>query len=113
MFLEGGNTMNKRKIEKRERNKKDKEWAKQIKERDKCCVICGSKERLNAHHIIPREIKELRWELCNGITLCPRHHKFSIMNSPHKNPWVFLNILYLKRIKQMEDLSYKWNNLCA
>lgn len=74
---------------KRKIRKEDRDWAKKIKERDGECVICGAKEYLNAHHIIPREIKEFKYDLKNGITLCPRHHRFSYELSAHQNPLSF------------------------
>lgn len=82
--------MNARKAAKKEDRKKLKEWAEAVKERDGFeCIICGHSERLNAHHIIPREIKETRYELSNGATLCPRHHKYSVKLSAHRNPMAF------------------------
>jgi hypothetical protein len=80
-------------IEKRELNKKDKIWSSEVK--DKChnmCVICGDTERLNAHHIIPREFRETRWLLENGVALCPKHHKWGLF-SAHRNPYWFVNML--------------------
>jgi len=83
--------MNKRKLEKRERNKKDKEWRKKIMEKfDYTCAFCPETKRINAHHIIPRSFKELRWNVENGIALCPKHHKFGKF-SAHKNPLWFFN----------------------
>lgn len=70
--------------------KEDKEWAKAVKERDgNKCAVCGTTKLLNAHHILPREIKELRHTLWNGITLCPKHHRFSRELSAHQNPVAF------------------------
>jgi len=81
--------------EKKELRLKDANWAKQVKERIPACVICGATIRLNAHHIIPREIKETRHDPLNGISLCPKHHKFGIF-SAHRNPLWFLTLLKLK-----------------
>jgi len=83
--------MDKRKEAKKQLKKKDKEWADEIK-KDKGCIICGSKIRLNAHHIIPREIKDTRHDLLNGIPLCPKHHKFGML-SAHRNPAWFILFL--------------------
>ena len=67
--------------------KEDKEWASKVKERDNfMCVICGSMDRLNAHHIIPRENHETKLELNNGLSLCPKHHFFCRKISAHNNP---------------------------
>jgi hypothetical protein len=73
-----------------EQKEKDLVWANSIKERDKwSCVICGSEFHPNAHHIIPRENKDFRHELNNGVTLCTNHHKFSRLISAHNNPLAF------------------------
>ena len=65
----------------------DKIWAKCIKNRDGWkCVICGSDIKPNAHHLIPREIKETKLDLLNGLTLCPKHHFFCRKISAHNNP---------------------------
>lgn len=86
--------VNKRVQEKRERNKKDKEWRETIlKIYDGKCVICGDTKRPNAHHIIPRTFEQTRWDLNNGIILCPKHHKFGKF-SAHKNPlWFFIHFI--------------------
>lgn len=82
--------MNKAKLERREKNKKDKAWAIAVKEAyGNCCAVCGDNKRLNAHHIISRTIKEFRHEVVNGIALCPKHHRFSFKFSAHQNPFIF------------------------
>lgn len=76
---------------KRKITKEDIAWAKEVKE--KCgnkCLICKDTERINAHHLIPREIKEYSHELWNGIALCPKHHRFSFKLSAHQNPIAFI-----------------------
>lgn len=52
-------------------------WSKFIRERDgNCCVICSSKKRLSAHHIIRKSFwKHLRFQTGNGITLCHICHR--------------------------------------
>jgi len=96
--------MNKKKQEKKERNKLDKEWKQQIKLRDVGCVICGVSERANCHHIISRNIKELRHDVMNGILLCPSHHKWGTF-SAHKNGLWFTNWLIEHRNEQYVYLS--------
>jgi len=81
-----------KRLDKKEFTRKDKEWALAVKKRDKSCVICGETKRLNAHHMFPREIKETRWLLENGISLCPGCHRFRI-NSAHRNPlWFYVQV---------------------
>ena len=94
-----------KKLEKRQINKKFKEWAKSVKERDgNKCIICGKTERLNAHHIIPREIKEFRFDTDNGVTLCPKDHKWRLLISAHRNPFTFYIWLEKYRTEQFKRL---------
>ncbi len=53
-----------------------KEWRKKVYERDNYqCVKCGSKEKLNAHHILAWKFyPDKRYDLDNGITLCEKCH---------------------------------------
>ena len=67
----------------------NRNWQNAIKARDKKCVVCGSIDNLESHHIIPlkmllikynihtaeeaRNCAEL-WDLSNGITLCQKCH---------------------------------------
>jgi predicted restriction endonuclease len=96
--------MKKARRERIERNKLDKAWADAVKNRDgNKCVYCGTlkgqeyldkngikkKARIEAAHIIPREIAFFRHNIDNGIALCTRHHKWSYEFSMHKNPFVF------------------------
>ena len=77
--------------------KEDKEWAHLVKTRDGYrCVICGDNKRPNAHHLIVRENKETKFDVDNGLTLCPKHHFFCRKISAHNNPvglffWLELN----------------------
>jgi len=91
--------MNKLKQMRKDKKAKDKVWALLVKTRDNnCCVICNSNLKPNAHHLIPRENHLLRWEVDNGVTLCPKHHRFSFELSAHQNPLAFF--IWLKRNKQ-------------
>lgn len=93
--------------------KKDKEWAAGVKDRDGWeCVICGSKVKPSAHHLIPREEKTTKYEINNGLTLCPNHHLFSRKISAHNNPLALARWLMLHRpntwiwiIKKLEELE--------
>ena len=105
------------KISKREELKiqkeKDTEWAKQIKIMGGYeCAICGNTFGLNSHHLIPREIKEFRHDLKNGLCLCINHHKFSRKISAHNNPFNF--ILWLAKYKpEMYYETYRKSVLLA
>ena len=73
------------------RDKDDKEWSNLVKDRfGRKCAVCGATHYLNAHHIIPIEVRDYRYDVDNGIALCPRHHKYSNKLSPHKNPVAFI-----------------------
>lgn len=90
--------------------KEDKEWARMIKVRDEHqCVICGETERINAHHIIPREIEELKHDMRNGISLCPSHHRFNRQLSAHQNPLAFFVWLKLNR-KHVFEFLWNWTS---
>jgi 5-methylcytosine-specific restriction endonuclease McrA len=67
----------------------NRKWMDAVKTRDGKCLVCGSIERLESHHIVPlavlagvhgitnreqaRDCKEL-WDLKNGMTVCTRCH---------------------------------------
>ena len=82
---------------------KDKIWAVSVKERDGWrCVICGSDIRPNAHHIIPREQIDTKYDVRNGLTLCPKHHFFCRLISAHNNPLGLFMWLQNNRPEQLE-----------
>lgn len=87
--------------------KKDKEmceWSLKVKQRDGFkCVICGNPDRPNAHHILPRELKDTKYNINNGISLCPSHHRFNRQLSAHQNPMAFY--LWMAKNKA-EQLNY-------
>jgi len=85
--------VNKAKQLAKEKRKKDREWVKAVgKKYNRTCVICGSTKLPNAHHIIPKTFKETRWDVENGVILCPKHHKFGKF-SAHKNALWFIRLL--------------------
>ena len=112
------NKITKKELAKQEKKRLNKLW-KEVRQlcidRDSGCIICGAKKGdtyinkkgktvkicLHAHHLIPREIPELKYDLDNLVTLCPTHHKFSVEMSPHRNPLVFVNWLVLNRPSQL------------
>ena len=102
--------MKPKKITKKEQVRKERiqkrkqlvEWSKSVRNRDVTCIVCGRTDRLNAHHILPKEnYKEFMYEEINGITLCPIHHKFGKF-SAHRHPIWFCIFLRNKRRKQYE-----------
>lgn len=91
--------------------KEDKEWAIAVKERDVGCVICSETHLLNAHHIIPKDIKETRYDITNGISLCPSHHRFSRILSAHQNPLAFFKWMLKNRQMQLNYLLKKCHSI--
>lgn len=67
------------------------------------CEICGIERgainengkpvKIDAHHFMNRDITDcpLKFDIRNGISLCPKHHKFSSDESFHMNPVVTMN----------------------
>lgn len=55
-----------------------KRWSKAVRERDgNKCFVCGSTERVQAHHICQKRMwKSLKYDLNNGISLCCKCHSF-------------------------------------
>ena len=94
---------------KQEEREKFRHWSKTVRERDNNeCQICGSSYMLNAHHLIPRQFKDYAFNSDNGISLCPKHHKFSRVISAHNNPLAFMIWFSMARPKQFELLK-EWN----
>lgn len=92
--------------------KEDKDWAYKVKERDNfMCVICGSMDRLNAHHLIVRENKQTKLDLNNGLSLCPKHHFFCRKISAHNNPIGLFLWLEKNRPEQLQYLREEMEEL--
>ena len=84
----------------------DKEWANKVKERDSYkCVICGNTIKPNAHHIIPREVHLSKFDVNNGLTLCPKHHFFSRDISAHNHPLALFMWLEKNRPEQLNYIK--------
>lgn len=48
------------------------------------CAICSS-SKVDAHHLVPRQHEQTRYDLNNGIALCSAHHQWDKDLSPHMN----------------------------
>ena len=89
--------------------KLDKEWSLKIRNKfGNKCVICPAERYIHAHHIIPKEIKEFRHDLDNGISLCAKHHKFNYEISAHKNPLAFFKFMSENYPEHMDRLMKKY-----
>lgn len=93
--------------------KEHKEWSKAVRDRDGECLICGKKEKLSAHHLIPKEFKETRSQLMNGVALCFTHHmRFGYGISPHSHgSLLFTMILKEKRPDLWNWVKENWDGL--
>lgn len=103
--------MSRKKSKKTIKREQDLEWKNKVKARDNfTCQICKKKVsglNCHAHHIITKQIKELQYDLMNGITLCYQHHKVGKF-SPHQNALWFANWL---KINKPEQYKYSMNKL--
>lgn len=92
--------------------KEDRWWSNEVKDDwGNKCAICGSEERLNAHHLIPRQILKHKYDVENGIALCPKHHRFSFKLSAHQNPISFLVWLEENHSELLKKLKEKIKNI--
>lgn len=79
-------------------------WSEAVRGRvDFKCEYCGMARgtinengksiKVDAHHLMNRDITDcpLKFDIRNGICLCPRHHKFSPDESFHMNPVVTMD----------------------
>lgn len=79
--------------------KLDKLWRERVyKKANYMCELCSS-TNLNAHHLYSRSAQHLRWDVNNGICLCPLHHSLSSEFSAHKTPLLFADWIIKKRGK--------------
>lgn len=73
------------------------------------CEMCNSPGQ-NAHHVIGRINRALRWDLRNGCLLCISCHKFS-KTSAHNDPQGFMEWFKQVRPDDYEYLKIKKNEL--
>ena len=67
-------------------NKADRIWAEKVKARAKGrCEYCGSYEGVQSHHVVSRRVRRLRFDVRNGVALCPRDH----LIFAHQHPLAF------------------------
>ena len=88
--------------------KADSLWSKCIRTRDGQCVLCGSKNALQAHHwIVTRnQSNKYKFDLRNGVTLCYGCH----IHGVHRNPSVYLldrlkRVCLFRGIASQEDIN--------
>ena len=74
------------------RDMADQLWSLAVKDDWACrCAVCGRREKLNSHHLLPRQHQATRYELMNGVCLCRHCHQFDANISPHQNAagWLY------------------------
>jgi hypothetical protein len=94
------------------RNFCDELWALSVKTRDGFkCAICEDTNMPNAHHLITRKVFQYRWDVSNGITLCPSHHEFDVRLSAHTAPWGLEEWMEKNRPEQLATHIVQRNNI--
>ena len=68
------------------RNKADAAWSLVVRAPGRC-LVCGSPDHLQAHHLVSRVVLPLRHEPLNGVCLCSKHHCFDRRISGHRSPF--------------------------
>jgi hypothetical protein len=101
--------MNKQKQKKKLNNYMWKKVREIVVNRDKGCIVCGSMEKMNVHHLIPKNHLFLKYEPLNLVTLCPLHHRFSFEISAHQNPIIFNLFLIGKYPTKIPLLMLEYN----
>ena len=101
------------KSKKTEQRELDDMWKHKVKERDNwTCQVCHKKvekQNCHAHHILPKTIKGMRWDVKNGITLCYPHHKVG-RYSAHMNALWFT---YWLKTNKSDQFKYIINKLIS
>lgn len=74
------------------------------------CVVCEQIKLPNCHHIISERVfVSMRYDIDNGIVLCPSHHKFGRL-SAHKNALWFCDSV-LKKIMNVDVMNALMNRM--
>ena len=68
------------------------------------CERCGDTKRTNAAHLIPKRVWFLRFDLRNGICLCPKCHQWDVMGSLDYSGMLFAQWLF-------HASESTWNNV--
>ena len=64
------------------------DWARSVKLRDECCVLCSSFDQLQAHHVYPRAVfPSMSSCIDNGLTLCTTCHRAWHLDSKKWRAW--------------------------
>lgn len=79
-------------------------WSKAVRDRDgNKCFLCGSTERLNAHHLLPKKMwSKEKLDPRVGITLCCKCHSFGKF-SVHRGAG---DVLLMEKLRQEQPEQY-------
>jgi len=83
---------------------------------DNRCVICGSTERLDAHHILERRLfgETQGYTLNNGATLCSKHHieaEQTVLSCEEIREAVGIEEILLPDFFYPDTIYDKWGNI--
>ena len=92
------------KIIKKHNKEQLKLWSIEVRnEANNVCSFCNKAGLLHSHHVLPKETyKEFKFDIINGVCLCPLHHKFGKL-SAHKN-----TIWFSVWLQEKHPEKYAW-----
>ena len=87
-------------------------WGKLVKQNaGHSCEVCGqSFGKLDAHHIIGKRNRVLRYDLRNGVCLCATHHTLGV-RSAHGDPFWFATWMKTHRLDDYNYLNSTKNQI--
>ena len=84
--------------------KEHKDWSREVRERG-CVINDDCSRKMDAHHLIPKNIIKFRSNRRNGICLCAKHHcKYGFGLSPHSHG----SILFFLWLQKNRPDILKW-----
>jgi len=84
-----------------------RKWSKAIIKRDKKCVVCGSRKRLEAHHLFDKNTYPHKaLDINNGVTLCKKcHTEFHRFNGGFRKSCTYADF---RRFMNRKKKNYWW-----
>lgn len=95
----------KRTLFKRACKKLDTLWSAYIRKKFPACIMCGTRDGLNAHHCIERKSKGMgvRWSRFNGVSLCYVDHILRLHGQQADKAWLERYIQTVDRLIPQAD----------
>ena len=84
-------------------------WGKFQHHINRSCIVCGTTENLNAHHLISRSNVMLRNHPENCAMLCVNHHLYDNKISAHQAPLGFIRFLEKEHPEMIEFMEENQN----